>query len=71
MGHTGEPPTRLCALFTALLLGNLTVVYTPTVQLVAPSKSISISLDMKIGHEVYIRVGKVPDGIINENSGLF
>ncbi|HCL4287311.1 TPA: YnbE family lipoprotein [Pseudomonas aeruginosa] len=62
---------RLCGLFAVLLLGSLTMACTPTVQLAAPSEPININLNVKIEHEIYIKVDKALDGIINENSGLF
>ncbi|MGJ5745300.1 YnbE family lipoprotein [Pseudomonas aeruginosa] len=36
-----------------------------------PSEPININLNVKIEHEIYIKVDKALDGIINENSGLF
>ncbi|MFO6132770.1 YnbE family lipoprotein [Pseudomonas aeruginosa] len=50
---------------------DLTMACTPTVQLAAPSEPININLNVKIEHEIYIKVDKALDGIINENSGLF
>ena len=44
---------------------------TPTVQLAVPNEPININLNVKIEHEIYIKVDKALDGIINENSGLF
>ena len=49
---------RLCALFAVLLLGSLTMACTPTVQLAAPSEPININLNVKIEHEIYIKVDK-------------
>ncbi|XAV59121.1 YnbE family lipoprotein [Pseudomonas aeruginosa] len=42
-----------------------------TCELAAPSEPININLNVKIEHEIYIKVDKALDGIINENSGLF
>ncbi|TRX74585.1 YnbE family lipoprotein [Pseudomonas mangiferae] len=58
---------RLCALFAALLLAACT----PTVQLAVPNEPININLNVKIEHEIYIKVDKALDGIINPSSGLF
>jgi hypothetical protein len=56
----------------ALLAGLLaTAACTPTVQIKAPSEPININLNVKIEHEIYIKVDKALDGVINESSGLF
>ncbi|WP_407651292.1 YnbE family lipoprotein [Denitrificimonas halotolerans] len=44
---------------------------TPTVQLTAPSEPININLNVKIEHEIYIKVDKALDNILDESSGLF
>ncbi|WP_435606740.1 YnbE family lipoprotein [Pseudomonas knackmussii] len=62
---------RLSALFIVLALLGLVQGCTPTVQLAAPKEPININLNVKIEHEIYIKVDKALDGIINENSGLF
>ena len=62
---------RLRALLPFLLLAGLAHGCTPTVQLAAPKEPININLNVKIEHEIYIKVDKALDGIINENSGLF
>lgn len=62
---------RLRALPAFLLLASLAQGCTPTVQLAAPKEPININLNVKIEHEIYIKVDKALDGIINENSGLF
>lgn len=59
------------ALLAALALLGLGQGCTPTVQLAAPKEPININLNVKIEHEIYIKVDKALDGIINENSGLF
>ncbi|SDI34566.1 YnbE family lipoprotein [Pseudomonas panipatensis] len=62
---------RLCAVFAVLALLGLCQGCTPTVQLAAPKEPININLNVKIEHDIYIRVDKALDGIINKNSGLF
>jgi hypothetical protein len=52
------------------LLG-LMVACTPTVQLAAPKEPININLNVKIEHEIYIRVDKQLDDILSKSSGLF
>ncbi|WP_263145945.1 YnbE family lipoprotein [Pseudomonas sp. RIT-PI-AD] len=62
---------RLRAFLVFLLLGGLNLGCTPTVQLAVPNEPININLNVKIEHEIYIKVDKALDGIINESSGLF
>ncbi len=54
-----------------LLLGLLLGACTPTVQLAAPKEPININLNVKIEHEIYIKVDKALDNILDESSGLF
>ncbi|CEA04234.1 putative lipoprotein [Pseudomonas saudimassiliensis] len=44
---------------------------TPKVQLAAPSEPININLNVKIQHEIYIKVDKELDELFSESSGLF
>lgn len=44
---------------------------TPTVQLAAPNEPININLNVKIQHEIYIKVDKQLDELFSESSGLF
>lgn len=44
---------------------------TPTVQLAAPSEPININLNVKIQHEIYIKVDRQLDELFSESSGLF
>lgn len=62
---------RLGHLFAALLLGLLGTACTPTVQLAMPDEPININLNVKIQHEIYVKVDRALDDIINEDSGLF
>lgn len=54
--------------FTMLLLS---VACTPTVQLAVPKEPININLNVKIEHEIYIKVDKQLDDIFSKSSGLF
>lgn len=54
----------------AVTVGMLTAC-TPTVQLAAPSEPININLNVKIQHEIYIKVDKELDSLFSESSGLF
>ena len=62
---------RLRSCITALLLGLLTVACTPSVQLAMPNEPININLNVKIEHEIYIKVDKALDSMFSESSGLF
>lgn len=59
---------RRCA---SLLLILATSACTPRVELAVPDEPININLNVKIEHEIYIRVDKALDSIINQDSGLF
>lgn len=63
-----EIAMRPSALFCLVLL---IAACTPTVQLAVPNEPININLNVKIEHEIYIKVDKALDSIINESSGLF
>lgn len=62
---------RLRLLLGALPLLLLAVGCTPTVKVEIPNEPININLNVKIEHEIYIKVDKALDTIINEDSGLF
>lgn len=62
---------RLQHLATILSLCLLVSACTPRVELAVPKEPININLNVKIEHEIYIRVDKQLDSIINEDSGLF
>lgn len=62
---------RLRSCITALLLGLLTTACTPTVQLAMPNEPININLNVKVEHEIYIKVDKALDSMFSESSGLF
>jgi hypothetical protein len=43
----------------------------PTVKVVTPEKPITINLNVKIQHEILIKVDKELEDVLNEESGLF
>lgn len=55
----------------ALLLSLSSAACTPTVQLAMPNEPININLNVKIEHEIYIKVDKELDSLIDPASGLF
>lgn len=54
----------------ALLLTGLTAC-TPTVQVAMPNEPITINLNVRIEHEIRVRVEEELDDIFSEDSGLF
>ena len=44
---------------------------TPTVQVAMPSEPININLNVKIEHEIYVKVDRQLDEMFSESSGLF
>jgi hypothetical protein len=65
-----ESTMRLRSCFAALL-GLLSTACTPTVQLAMPNEPININLNVKIEHDIYIKVDKALDRMFSESSGLF
>lgn len=55
--------------FPCLLL--LVAACTPTVQVVAPKEPITINLNVKIEHEVRVKVDKELDALFDDDSELF
>lgn len=58
-------------IFGGLLLGLALAACTPTVQVAMPNEPININLNVKIEHEIYIKVDKALDNLFDESSGLF
>jgi hypothetical protein len=57
--------------FLIIILGLLLTACTPTVRVEAPTEPITINLNVKIEHEIRVKVDKELDNIFNEDSGLF
>ncbi|MBT4520520.1 MAG: YnbE family lipoprotein [Halieaceae bacterium] len=55
---------------TLAIIGMLSAC-TPTVQVAAPDKPIEINLNVKIEHEIRVRVDKDLDSLFDEDSELF
>lgn len=62
---------RIRYALAAVLLALLGTACTPTVQLAVPNEPININLNVKIEHEIYIKVDKALDSMFSESSGLF
>lgn len=54
-----------------LVLGTFLLACTPTVKVEAPNEPITINLNVKIEHEIRIKVDKELDDVFSEDSGLF
>lgn len=66
-----KSPRRLQVAITAILLTFLmTSACTPTVQMAAPKEPITVNLNVKIQHEIYVKVDKDVDELFSEK-GLF
>jgi hypothetical protein len=47
------------------------VACTPRVEVAAPDKPITINLNVKIDHEIRVKVDKELDKVLSDDSGLF
>ena len=56
---------------SAAVLLLLLTACTPKVQVAMPSEPININLNVKIQHEIYIKVDKQLDELFSDDSGLF
>jgi hypothetical protein len=64
--------SRKAAIGISLCLAILvTAACTPTVQVAMPNEPININLNVKIQHEILIKVDKELDELISDSSGLF
>ena len=60
---------RILPCLTSVLL--LVAACTPTVRVAAPEEPITINLNVRIEHEIRVRVEEELDDIFSEDSGLF
>ena len=58
-------------LLVIVLLAAFVSACTPTVQLAAPKEPITINLNVKIEHEIRVKVDKELDDVFASNSDLF
>jgi len=52
-------------------MGFFLISCAPTVKVEAPDKPITINLNVKIDHEIHVKVDKELDDVISKDSGLF
>ena len=64
-------PILSALLLSAALSARLLSACTPTVQLAAPKEPITINLNVKIEHEIRVKVDKELDDVFAKNSDLF
>lgn len=68
-----QGPNSLTTVIGAVIGGILvaTGACTPRVEVMAPDKPITINLNVKIDHEIRVKVDKDLDKVLSEDSGLF
>jgi hypothetical protein len=62
---------RLWATMTGVGLVVALGACTPRVEVTAPDKPITINLNVKIDHEIKVKVDKQLDNVLSNDSGLF
>ena len=65
-----KPGQAMGRMGAAVLLAASVLACTPTVQMAAPKEPITVNLNVKIQHEVYVKVDRDVDELFNEK-GLF
>ena len=65
------PLTFPVLIIMGLCIGALITGCTPSVKVEAPDKPITINLNVKIEHEIRVKVEKELDDVFSEDSGLF
>lgn len=68
MGNRPRLITKVAALGLLCLAG---VACTPRVEVAPSDKPITINLNVKIDHEIRVKVDKELDQVLSQNSGLF
>lgn len=58
-------------LITAMMMLLASSACTPTVKVAAPDEPITINLNVKIEHEVRVKIDKDLDEVFSKESGLF
>ncbi|MFD1218214.1 MULTISPECIES: YnbE family lipoprotein [Microbulbifer] len=68
--HSG--PLKLTQVATILFLGAIALsACTPTVAVQAPSEPITVNLNVKIEHEIRVKVDKELDNLFEDKEGIF
>ena len=71
MPRPASPTPQLYRPALAALLLALTAACSPTVQVAMPTEPIHIKLDVKIEHEIRVKVEQQLDKLLGPESGLF
>lgn len=73
MGEVVQKGLRkaLALLLGCALFGSIASGCTPRVEVASPEKPITINLNVKIDHEVRVKVDRELDAVISEESELF
>ena len=58
-------------IITGLTIGFFLTSCAPTVKVEAPDKPITINLNVKIEHEIHVKVDKELDSVFSDSSDLF
>ena len=66
----GACPGKACSILAMLVLALGVAACTPTVRMEAPKEPITVNLNVKIQHEIYVKVDKDVDELFGEK-GLF
>jgi len=62
---------QITLLIAVLSMSSLLFACTPTVKVEVPDKPITINLNIKIEHEILVKVDKELDDVFSDDSGLF
>ncbi len=62
---------QIPAMIALALLVSVSFGCSPTVKVATPEKPITINLNVKIQHEILVKVDKELDNVLSEDSGLF
>ena len=71
MNFTGFEMKKLQLILSIPLLLSVLAGCTPKVEVAAPSEPVTINLNVKIEHEIRVKVEEDLDDLISEDSGLF
>jgi hypothetical protein len=73
MRLTMQRPNRQVAGVGLVMAGLLVAIgaCTPRVEVTAPDKPITINLNVKIDHEIRVKVDKQLDDVLSDDGGLF
>ena len=68
-----QRPNRQMAWVGSVIAGLLVAIgaCTPRVEVAAPDKPITINLNVKIDHEIRVKVDKQLDNVLSDDGGLF